>query len=418
MFYERTQLRNGATVITERMEGVRSVALGLWVRVGNRDETPAQSGISHFMEHMLFKGTPTRSAFDISLEADALGADLNAFTSRECTCFYARVIDEHLDEVFDILADMLVNASFAPADMDLEREVVIEEIARNEDTPEDFVGDVFADALMPGHPLGRPVLGTAQHVAGFTSEDMRAYHAAHYTTGNVFVVACGNVSHTHVVELAERCLSGLAQGPCLQRGHPAAQPGRPLAVVTRDTEQAHILYGFPSIAQGDPTRYAHALLGVILGGSMSSRLFTEVREKRGLVYSIYASSQGYEERGMFAVYAGTRPENVGQVLALIAAELAKAAEDGVSEEELARACESTCSHLVLGLESTRSRMSRIGKKAVSCLPLPSTEETLERYRAVSRADVAEAAAHLFNEPPTIAIISPWQEHDIEGMLGS
>lgn len=416
MLYECSTLGGGLSVITEHIENVRSVSLGFWVRVGNRDERPDEYGISHFMEHMLFKGTPTRSAFDISLAADSLGADFNAFTSRECTCFYARVIDEHLDEVFDVLADMLVNASFDPEAMELEKGVVVEEIARSVDTPEEYIDDVFQDALMPTHPLGRPVLGSEERVRSLSGADMRSYHDAHYTTGNVFVVACGNVSHEHVAELAREKLSGLARGERLVREHPAPEANEALSCVTRDTEQAHVIYGFPGVTQNDPDRYAVNLLSVILGGGLSSRLFTEVREKRGLVYSIYSAAQGYEDRGVFEVYAGTRPENVSEVLSIVRSELSKAAQDGVTEEELERACENTCNHFLMGLESTSAHMSRLGKLAVSGMPLLSTEETLERYKSVSCGDVARVAANLFAKQPTVAVISPWKARDIEGML--
>lgn len=416
MFYERSELANGVTVVTEHMEGTRSVALGLWVRVGNRDETSTERGLSHLMEHMLFKGTPTRSALDISAQMDALGADMNAFTGRESTCFYARVIDEHFAEAFDVLADMLVNASFAPEELALEREVVIEEIARSEDTPDDHIYDLFSDAIMPTNPLGRPVLGTRELVAGFDHDALVTYHRRHYTTGNVFVVACGNIEHDDVVRRAEAAFSGLPAGTRLVREHVAENAQRHLSVKTQDTEQAHVLYGFPSIARDSPERYAYALLDAIMGGSMSARLFTEIREKRGLAYSVYTSQQGYEDAGVFCMYAGTRPDNIAEVLSVARAQFALMAESGPSEEELARACDMTCGHFVLGMESTRSHMSRLGKAAVSGMPFLSTEETLERYRAVSCADVARVAAHLFNEQATIAIISPLGRDDIEGML--
>ena len=417
MFCETTKLESGVTVLTERLEGVRSVSLGLWVRVGNRDELPEEYGMSHFMEHMLFKGTPTRTALDISRTADALGAEFNAFTSREYTCFYTRVIDTHLDEMFQMLCDLLVNASFRPEDIELEREVVLEEIARSQDTPEDYVFDLFSETAMPTHPLGRPVLGTVGRVSAFSSDDLHAFHDAHYTTGNVFVVACGNVDHDHIVELAGRWLEGLPKGERLVREKTVERERKALSVDSRDTEQDHVLYGFPAIAQDDPHRYAYALLDTVMGGGMSSRLFTEIREKRGLAYSVYTTTQLYEDAGLFAMYAGARPDNIAEVLAVAQEQFARIAEEGITDEELDRARELTCGYFVLGQESSRNHMTRLGRMAVSGLPFLSVDETLERYRAVSRDDVARAAAHLFEQEPTVSVVGAHTVHEIEGMLG-
>lgn len=416
MFYESTKLDSGVQVVTERIAGARSVTVGFWVRIGNRDESPQEAGISHFMEHMLFKGTPTRSALDISMLGDSLGAELNAFTSRECTCFYSRVIDEHFDDVFELLADMVVNASFDQDAMDLERNVVLEEIAASLDTPEDHVYDVFSDTLMPTHPLGRPVLGNARTVSSFSHDDMRAFHDAHYTSGNLCVVACGNVEHEHVVSLVRRHLAALVPGAPLQRT-PCSEPQRSfLGTVTRESEQAHLLYGVPSLPSGDERRYAAALFSTIMGGGMSSRLFAEIREKRGLAYSVYALSQGYSDAGSFCVYAGTRPENLEQVLGLVDALFADVVEHGVTAAELDRARELVCGSYVLAMESMRTHMSSLGKRAMLGLPFLSVDETLERYRAVSVEDVSKIASDLFSQRATVSIISPYTSDEIERML--
>ena len=325
MYCDKTVLDNGITVVSEHMDSVHSVALGFWVYAGARDEAPRFFGMSHFMEHMLFKGTPTRSALDISTAFDAMGAELNAFTSRECTCFYSRVIDEHLPEAFEILADMVVNASFDQDAIDLEREVVIEEIARNEDSPDEYVYDLFADAMFPTHPLGRPVLGNRTTVGGFESADMREYHDTHYTTGNLVVAASGNVSHEQLVELSKRFLSGMKTGTRQHRAFAAEQHRVQLSCLQKDTEQAHVLMGYPAFDTNDPRRFALGILDTALGGGMSSRLFQEIREKRGLVYSVYTTTQLFEDAGVFAAYAGTRPDNVREVLDVMQKEFALAA---------------------------------------------------------------------------------------------
>lgn len=416
MFYEKTVLDNGITVITEHMEGVRSAALGFWVRVGGRDESPAEYGMSHFMEHMLFKGTTTRSALDISTAFDALGAEFNAFTSREYTCFYARLLDERLALGFEILADMLVNSTFAHKDILPEREVVLEEIARSQDTPDDYVYDVFSDAMFPHDPLGRPVLGTPDTVSGFDTDEMLRYHDAHYTTGNLAVVACGNVDHAALVDLALRCLSGLPAGSWLDRPKVDSRERTMLSCVKKETEQANIILGAPSVVNNDPRRFAYSLLDIIIGGGMSSRLFQEIREKRGLVYSVYASSQPYEGAGIFEMYAGTRPENVAEVVKVATEQFALAAQDGVSDDELARAKELAAGSFVLGTESTRTRMSRLGRLAVLDLPVDSIDEMIEKYRAVTIDEVNDAARALFTQDMTLAVVSPYKQEKIERML--
>lgn len=417
MPFEKTVLDNGVTVVTEHMGGVRSAALGLWVRTGSRDEEPQMGGISHFMEHMLFKGTPTRSALEISAAFDALGAEANAFTTKEQTCFYARMMDEKLSQCFELLADMLVNASFEPQAAEPEREVVIEEIARSEDTPDDYVFDLFSAAALPGCALGRPILGTRATVAGFGQEELRAYHSACYVGGNVTVACCGNVRHDRVVEQAQEHLSALKAGP--RRVRPALQAAAPLRVsaLQKESEQAHVVLGCPSVSQTDPRRHAYALVDAALGGSMSSRLFTEVREKRGLAYSVFSTSQLFEDCGQFMVYAGTRPENLPQVLRLLQDELGRMARQGMGEDELHRVREMVCGSYVLSQESPRSHMLRLGKMACSGMELYELDETLQSYRAVTLEQVNRAAAELLSQGLTAAVISPCPVQEVEGMVG-
>lgn len=416
MFYERTVLENGITVITEHMEGVRSVALGFWVRVGGRDEAPVESGMSHFMEHMLFKGTTTRSALEISTAFDALGAEFNAFTSREYTCFYTRLMDERLDQGFEILADMLVNSTFDHDDIVPEREVVLEEIARSQDAPEDYVYDVFAEAMFPQNSLGRPVLGTPDTVSSFDTDEMRAYHDAHYTTQNLTVVACGSVDHAQIVELVRRYLSELPEGPRLERLPFVEQERSLLSCVKKSSEQANIVYGAPTIENDDPRRFAYSLLDLVIGGGMSSRLFQEIREKRGLVYSVYASSQLYEGTGVFEMYAGTRPENIAEVVKVAQEQFQLAAQDGITPDELERAKELAAGSFVLGMESTRTHMSRLGRLAVLDLPIDSIDEIIQKYRDVTLEQVNQAARELLSQEMTLAVVSPYKQEKIERML--
>lgn len=416
MFYDKTVLDSGVTVLSEHMDGVRSAALGFWVRIGGRDESPHEYGMSHFMEHMLFKGTPKRSALDISTAFDELGAEFNAFTSREYTCFYTRLMDERLACGFEIIADMIVNASFTHDTIVPERKVVLEEIARNQDAPEDYVFDVFSDCMYPENTLGRPVLGCKETVSSFDTQDMRSYHDAHYTSNNIFVVACGNVDHAQVVELAKEHLADVIVGERTVR-KPCEEDKRvDLRAVKRDSEQAHILYGMPTISAESKQRHAHYLLDVMVGGGMSSRLFQEIREKRGLVYSVYTSAHLYEGSGVFYMYAGTRPDNIGKVLEVAQEEFEKIIQDGFTKSELSRAQELACGNFVLGMESTLTHMTRLGRFVTTGRPLISIDETLEKYRAVTLEEVNEAAKVLYDRKPTIAIVSPYEQEEIERML--
>lgn len=416
MFFDKTVLPNGITVATERMDAVRSAALGLWVRTGSRDEAPSDMGISHFMEHMIFKGTPTMSAIDISMAFDALGAEVNAFTSKESTCFYSRMRDEKLSDCFKLLADMLVNASFTTECVETEREVVLEEIARSVDTPDDYIYDVFTGAVFPEDQLGKPVLGAKELVAGFTGADLRRYHNKNYTASNVFVVACGNVDHSQVVELTEKYLSGLSVGVRKERSFKDAASTPKLTSLKKDSEQAHMIVGCPSLPANSPKRYAHQLLLSALGGGMSSRLFNEIREKRGLAYSVYAMSQAFEGAGQFMVYAGTRPENVATVRDLILREFDKFAQDGVTDDELERVREMVCGSYVLSMESPRTHMVRLGKMLCDNREEVSLDQTLNAYREVTKEQVNEAAVELFNKSMTTAVISPYEEEALKEMF--
>jgi len=416
MFYRKTVLDNGVTVITEPMDSVRSITLGIWFAVGSRDESPAEAGMSHFMEHMMFKGTPTLSARTISEEFDRIGAELNAFTSKEYTAYYSRFVDEHLDRAFDILADMVVNANLDDPSCISEREVVIEEIARMEDTPDDQIHELFSNALWPEHPIGLPILGSRETVGGFDHLQSVAFRNRHYLTGNAVVAAAGNVDHDALVKLAESKLGGMAGGPRSVRpvAHAVSVPR--LTVLHKDTEQAHICYGVSTMNAHHPDRFALSLLDAVLGGGMASRLFQEIREKRGLAYSVYSFSALYQDTGEFAVYAGTRPSNAEEVVGLIRTELDRVASDGVTPDELDRVRQATAGHLVLGMESTRNRMTRLGRNEVTGGEILSADEIMERYEAVTMDDLRRVSAEVLSAEKVLAVIGPFTPEKLEHLI--
>jgi len=416
VFYDRTVLDNGITVISESIPTVRSVALGIWVAAGSRDETPEEAGISHFLEHMLFKGTSTRSAMEISETFDRLGAEVNAFTSEEETCYYSRVIDLKAPEAFAVLADMVSDSAFEEDDAISEREVVLEEISRTEDTPDHKVDVLFSDAMWPDHPVGRPVLGRRETVGAFLPADLRSYTGRHYRTGDIVVAAAGNLAHDEVAAMAASALAGLLTGTRAERPRRIAEPGRHVTVATKETEQAHLFWGSLSVDANSPDRFAMGLLNAVLGGSMASRLFQEIREKRGLVYAVHSFNQMFGDTGAFAVYAGTRPENTKQVIELITAEVAKVLDSGITAAELDRARESVDGHMVLGLENTGRRMMRLGGAEVGGRELLSIDEVLERYAAVTLADVHRVAIETLGGPRTLAVVGPHTTEEIDALL--
>lgn len=416
MFYDRTILENGITVISESIPSVRSVALGIWAAAGSRDETPEEAGISHFLEHMMFKGTSTHSARDISEAFDRLGAEVNAFTSEEATCYYSRVIDRHATEAFGVLADMVVDSSFDEDAVTSEREVVLEEISRTEDTPDHKVDDLFSQTLWPDHPIGRPVLGRRETVSAFSPTSLRSYTGRHYRTGDLVVAAAGNLSHAAVVDMATTALEGLPAAPRAARDIRPAVPGRHVAVATKDTEQAHICWGTLSMDANSPDRFAMDLLNAVLGGSMASRLFQEIREKRGLAYAVHSYNSMYSDTGGFMVYAGTRPENTPLVIELITAEVAKILDAGITAAELDRARESVDGHMVLGLENTNRRMMRLGGPEVGGREILSIDEVIERYAAVTLEDIRRVAAATLGGPRTLAVVGPHTSEEIETLL--
>jgi len=393
---ELTELEGGVRVVTEAMPSVRSVALGLWVRTGSRDERPEQAGVSHFLEHLLFKGTERYSAIEISELFDGLGASTNAATSKESTQLYARFLDEHTDRAFDLLAEMLLGPTYP--EVDSERQVVLEEIAMYEDEPQDRVHDVLADAVFGEHPLGRRVIGSADVIASIPVPKIAAYHEDRYVGSKIVVAAAGNLEHEGIVELARRHVAPRAASGDAPDDGAEAWDGRTAraSFYEKETEQYHVCLGAPGIPRRDERRFALGVLDAAFGGSTSSRLFREVREKRGLAYAVGSYTEQYADQGMVATYVGTRADNVTEALEVIGRELGELRAGGVRGEELERAKEHVKGRMVLGLESTSARMSRAGRNVLFGLPLYSLDEMIARVDAVDADDVAALAEELYD----------------------
>ena len=407
---ELTELDSGIRIVTETVESVRSVALGMWVRTGSRDETPAQAGVSHFLEHLLFKGTERHTAIEISELFDGMGAAANAATSKETTHLHTRSLDEHTEAAFDLMAEMLLAPSLPPDEIDSEREVVLEEIAMYEDEPQDRVHDFLAEAIYGDHPLGRRVLGRAEVIDAIPVPEISEYHSDRYRAKNIVVAAAGHLEHDHLVDLSERLLAAPpADGDAESNGASREQVPR-MRFYEKETEQYHICFGGPGISRGDERRYTLGVLDAIFGGSVSSRLFREVREKRGLAYAVGSYTEQFVDRGTIAMYVGTRAENVGEACEIIGRELVRLCEEGVSTEELKRAKEHVKGRLVLGLEATGARMTRLARGILFDVPLLSLDEMLARVDAVAPEQVAELARELYDPVGlAAACIGPDQE---------
>ena len=393
--YILTELDSGERVISERVPSVRSVSIGFWIGAGSRDETDAKAGLSHFIEHLIFKGSRSYDAQQIAETFDALGGELNAATSREHTVVYARVPDKHLETALDVMADMV----FAPTfnDVDSERDVVLEEIAMYEDSPQELVHDVFSEAVFATHALGRPVIGTREVISNVTRRAIGAYHRAMYIPGNVVISAAGNLQHDNLVRLLERVQHDkTAEQAKGRRVRPPLVKTPPPSVrfQRKDTEQYHVCIGAPGISRSDRRRFAASLLDGILGGSASSRLFQEIREKRGMAYAVYTFASQYSDTGLFGVYVGTRAENLAPCLEITAEQIADIAAGNLRERELERAKENLKGRITLSMESTSNRMSRLGKSLITDTELLSFERIMAEIDAVEPEGVAELAALL------------------------
>jgi predicted Zn-dependent peptidase len=403
-----TRLSNGIRVVTELMPEARSVTLGAWVGVGGRDEPAELAGASHFLEHLLFKGTPQRSARAIAEAVDVVGGEMNAFTTREHTAYYARLPADRVDVGIDILGDVLTDPAFRAHEVDAERQVILEEILMNLDMPEDHVHTLLAEAVFPGHPLGREVLGTRETVEVIDRDQIEAFFRHWYQPRNLSVVAAGRLDHDGLVDAFETTLGKLSGGERPVRTAPDATT-EPRVVRDDDTEQVHVTLGWRGVDYNDDDRYALSVVEQIFGGGMASRLFQEVREERGYCYSIYSWASSYADSGLAGIYAGTNPTRLPDLLAVLDDQVAKLVADGVTSHELDLAKGYLEGSLVLGLEDSGSRMGRLGRALVSRDEIVTLDEQLDRLRSVTLDDAARVATRVFGGPRSLAVIGPVDE---------
>lgn len=420
----RSVLPGGIRVLTESLPGQRSTAVGMWVAVGSRDESEGQHGATHFLEHLLFKGTRRRSALDIAQAFDAVGGEANAATGKEHTSYYARVLDVDAPMAVDVICDMITSALLDPGELETERGVILEELAMNEDDPVDVAHERFAAAVLGDHPLGRPIGGTPESIRAVPREAVVDHYRRTYGPAELVVTAAGSVDHDR---LCAQVLAAVRAGgweldaaavPAPRRQATEPVPARGEAVtVNRPTEQANVLLGGPGITANDPRRFALSVLTTVLGGGMSSRLFQEVREKRGLAYSTYAFASSYAEAGTFGLYAGCAPAKADAVVEILEQEWRRLAAEGVGTQELDRAVGQLRGNLVLGLEDNGSRMSRLGRAEIVHGEYVPLEEMLDRIAAVTAEDVRELAAALLAGPRSLVLVGPFDEAHAARILG-
>ncbi|SFQ05838.1 Predicted Zn-dependent peptidase [Amycolatopsis arida] len=416
----RTVLPGGLRVITEQLPGTHSATVGLWVGVGSRDEQPALAGAAHYLEHLLFKGTRRRDARRIAEEIDAVGGEFNAFTAKEHTCYYAQVLDENLPLAVDLVTDVVFDALCTDSDVDTERRVVLEEIAMRDDDPEDLLHETFVGAILGRHPLARPVLGTEESIIGMSGGALRSFYRRRYRLPNMVLAVAGNIEHGRVLRLVRAALHDRLSGSDTplppRQGRARVRAGRTLALRADDTEQAHVMLGVAAPSRHDERRFTLSVLNAALGGGMSSRLFQEVRERRGLAYQVYSSVAGYADTGHLSVYAGCQPERLGEVVAVLREVLGQVAADGLDDAEVARAKGQLRGSMVLGLEDTASRMSRIGKNELNYGHYLGVTDTIARIDAVTTDDVRRLARELLRgrgrggRPVTVsaaAVVGPY-----------
>ena len=398
-----TRLPSGLTVVTESMDRVETVSLGAYIATGTRNETEAENGASHFLEHMAFKGTERRTASEIAEAIENVGGHINAYTAREQTAYYVKLLKEDLALGADIIGDILTHSTFAPDEMERERGVILQEIGQANDTPDDIIFDRFQETAFPGQPMGRPVLGTEAGIRAMQRLQLTGYMRRQYAAGNVVLAAAGALQHETVVELARKHFADLPAG-MPERFVPGAYAGGEFREA-RDLDQVHIVLGFPSVAYADPDYYPALLLSTLLGGGMSSRLFQEIREKRGLVYSIYSFSAPFIDGGLFGIYAGTGEKEAEELMPVTLEELRKV-QHGVTQEELNRARAQVKASLLMSLESTGSRCEQVARQMQVFGRIVPTEETVAKLNAVGLDDVQRAAARIFRAKPTLASLGP------------
>ncbi len=424
MSVKRSVHSSGLRIVTEEVPSVRSAAVGIWVNVGSRDEAPATAGASHFLEHLLFKGTTSRTALEISSSIESVGGEMNAFTSKEYTCFYARVIDTDLPMAIDVISDLITSSVVTALDVDAERKVVLEEIAMRDDDPSDLVHDLFSDTYYGDTPIGRPILGTIDSINSMSRNSVFNYYKKKYLPQDLVVAVAGNIKHKRVVAMVEQAL---ARDNFLDvMAAPVIRPNvtiknskqQSVGLLYKKSEQAHMFYGMEGVARADERRFAMGVLSAALGGGMSSRLFQEIREKRGLAYSVYAYAQQFAGSGLIGFYAGCNPTKAVEVVEIIRSVLSDVADNGMTHEEIERAKGAVRGSLVLSQEDTGSRMSRIGKNEIVYGQVMDFDDILTSIERVSAQDIREIASEFLVKTPTLALVGPFKnESKFEKVLG-
>ena len=414
MSVKRTVHSSGLRIVTEEVPSVRSAAVGIWINVGSRDEAPATAGASHFLEHLLFKGTKSRTALEISSSIESVGGEMNAFTSKEYTCFYARVIDTDLPMAIDVVSDLITSSIVTALDVDAERKVVLEEIAMRDDDPSDLVHDLFSDTYYGDTQIGRPILGTIDSINKMSRNTVFNYYKKKYQPSDLVVAVAGNIKHKRVVAMVEEALSrdnflDVIGTPNIRPNTPIKKgPQTPVGLMYRKTEQAHMLYGMEGVPRADDRRFAMGVLSAALGGGMSSRLFQEIREKRGLAYSVYAYSQQFAGTGTIGFYAGCNPTKAIEVVEIIREVLSDVADNGMTHEEIERAKGAVRGSLVLSQEDSGSRMSRIGKNEIVYGQVMDFDDILKAISRVSAEDIRQIAGEYLTKTPTLALVGPFK----------
>jgi len=414
MSVKRSVHSSGLRIVTEEVPSVRSAAVGIWINVGSRDEAPATAGASHFLEHLLFKGTTSRTALEISSSIESVGGEMNAFTSKEYTCFYARVIDTDLPMAIDVVSDLITSSIVTALDVDAERKVVLEEIAMRDDDPSDLVHDLFSDTFYGDTAIGRPILGTIDSIKGMSRNTVFNYYKKKYLPQDLVVAVAGNIKHKRVVAMVEEALS--RDNFLDELGAPVLRPNtqvknskqQSVGLLYKKSEQAHMFYGMEGVARADERRFAMGVLSAALGGGMSSRLFQEIREKRGLAYSVYAYAQQFAGSGVLGFYAGCNPTKAVEVVEIIRGVLSDVADNGMTHEEIERAKGAVRGSLVLSQEDSGSRMSRIGKNEIVYGQVMDFDDILKAISRVSVTDIREIASEFLLKTPTLALVGPFK----------
>jgi predicted Zn-dependent peptidase len=414
MSVKRSVHSSGLRIVTEEVPSVRSAAVGIWVNVGSRDEAPATAGASHFLEHLLFKGTTSRTALEISSSIESVGGEMNAFTSKEYTCFYARVIDTDLPMAIEVVSDLITSSIVTALDVDAERKVVLEEIAMRDDDPSDLVHDLFSDTYYGDTQIGRPILGTIDSIKGMSRNTVFNYYKKKYLPQDLVVAVAGNIKHKKVVAMVEQALSrdnflDVLAAPVIRPNIPIKNTKQQsVGLLYKKSEQAHMFYGMEGVSRADDRRFAMGVLSAALGGGMSSRLFQEIREKRGLAYSVYAYAQQFAGSGVLGFYAGCNPTKAIEVVEIIRSVLSDVADNGMTHEEIERAKGAVRGSLVLSQEDTGSRMSRIGKNEIVYGQVMDFDDILKAISRVSAQDIHEIASEFLVKTPTLALVGPFK----------